>query len=86
MKYLWKAVNQIDLIFEIESKKISDKRYEVKYEILNENGESIEFAIEIYENVEMYTVDVQIIEGDWFEFRSIFEKILKFFGPYVHKY
>jgi len=86
LKYLWKAVNQIDLIFEIESKKISDKRYEVKYEILNENGESIEFAIEIYENVEMYTVDVQIIEGDWFEFRSIFEKILKFFGPYVHKY
>jgi len=52
LKYLWKAVNQIDFIFEIKSKRISDKRYEVKYEILNENGESIEFAIEIYENAE----------------------------------
>jgi len=40
---LWKAITNLSSLFEVQKIKINEEEYEVKYNVLDQNGEIIKF-------------------------------------------
>lgn len=78
------TLNLLNTIFDrVESMNISSEKYEIHFEILNENSDLISFNAEIFQKDDKYLLDFTVLNGLKLEFLLEFDKILAYFRPFI---